>query len=44
MGLPGPLITTLSDYLNGQPVFSGTRVPVQALFDDIEGGGPGEKG
>jgi uncharacterized protein (DUF433 family) len=40
MGLPEPLITISPDYLSGQPVFSGTRVPVQALFDYIEGGDP----
>ena len=40
MGLPEPLITISPDCLSGQPVFSGTRVPVQALFDYIEGGDP----
>ena len=40
MGLPEPLITISPDYLSGQPVFSGTRVPVQTLFDYIEGGDP----
>ena len=37
MSLPEPLITISPDYLNGAPVFTGTRVPVQALFDYIEG-------
>ena len=43
MGLPEPLITISPDYLSGQPVFAGTRVPVQALFDYIEGGDPLEE-
>jgi uncharacterized protein (DUF433 family) len=43
MGLPEPLITISPDYLGGQPVFAGTRVPVQALFDYIEGGDPLEE-
>jgi uncharacterized protein (DUF433 family) len=34
------LITILPDYLSGAPVFTGTRVPVQTLFDYIEGGDP----
>jgi hypothetical protein len=38
MSLPAPLITISPDYLSGAPVFTGTRVPVQALFDYIEGG------
>ena len=38
MDLPNPLITISSDYLSGSPIFTGTRVPVQALFDYIEGG------
>jgi uncharacterized protein (DUF433 family) len=38
--LPVPLITVSSEYLGGEPVFTGTRVPVQALFDYIEGGDP----
>jgi uncharacterized protein (DUF433 family) len=40
MDLPEPLITISPDYLSGAPIFTGTRVPVQALFDYIEGGGP----
>jgi uncharacterized protein (DUF433 family) len=35
-----PLITVSPEYLGGEPVFTGTRVPVQALFDYIEGGDP----
>ena len=38
MDLPNPLITISPDYLSGSPIFTGTRVPVQALFDYIEGG------
>ena len=38
--LPEPLITVSPEYLSGAPVFTGTRVPVQALFDYIEGGDP----
>ena len=38
MDLPDPLISISPDYLSGAPRFSGTRVPVQALFDYIEGG------
>lgn len=38
--LPDPLILVSSDYLSGAPVFNGTRVPIQALFDYIEGGDP----
>jgi uncharacterized protein (DUF433 family) len=38
--LPDPIITISPDYLSGAPVFTGTRVPVQALFDYIEGGDP----
>ncbi len=37
---PEPLITISPEYLSGAPVFTGTRVPVQALFDYIEGGDP----
>ena len=40
MDLPDPLITISRDYLSGAPIFTGTRVPVQALFDYIEGGDP----
>ena len=38
--LPEPLITVSPEYLSGAPVFTGTRVPVQALFDYIEAGDP----
>ena len=37
---PEPLVTVSPEYLGGEPVFTGTRVPVQALFDYIEGGDP----
>ncbi len=40
MPLPEPLITVSPEFLSGAPVFTGTRVPVQALFDYIEGGDP----
>lgn len=40
MSLPEPLITVSPEYLGGEPVFTGTRVPVRALFDYIEGGDP----
>ncbi len=32
------LIQRSEDILGGTPVFAGTRVPVQTLFDYIEGG------
>ncbi len=32
------VIEISKDILNGTPVFKGTRVPVQNLFDYIEGG------
>ena len=38
--LPHLLITVAPDLLSGAPVFTGTRVPVQALFDYVEGGDP----
>lgn len=34
----GGLITVDSDIQNGQPVFTGTRVPVQTLFWHLEKG------
>jgi uncharacterized protein (DUF433 family) len=34
------LITRSEEILGGTPVFAGTRVPVQALFDYIEAGDP----
>jgi uncharacterized protein (DUF433 family) len=33
-----PIVTSSPDILSGTPVFSGTRVPVQALIDYLEGG------
>ncbi len=38
MQLPGPLITVSPERLSGTPVFAGTRVPVQTLFDHLEAG------
>ena len=38
MAVPEPLITSSPDRLSGTPVFAGTRVPVQALLDYLEGG------
>ena len=38
--LPDPLILVSPEYLSGAPVFNGTRVPIQALFDYLEGGDP----
>jgi len=32
------LITTDKDILSGQPVFKGTRVPIESLFDHLEAG------
>ncbi len=32
------LITINNDIQGGQPVFSGTRVPVESLFDHLEAG------
>lgn len=40
MALPSPLITSTPQRLGGTPVFAGTRVPVQTLFDYIENGAP----
>jgi len=40
MALPNPLVTSSKDRLGGTPVFSGTRVPVQTLFDYLEAGDP----
>jgi uncharacterized protein (DUF433 family) len=36
--LPDPLILVSPDVLDGAPVFNGTRVPVQVLFDYLEEG------
>ncbi len=33
-----PVVTSSPDILSGTPVFAGTRVPVQALIDYLEGG------
>ena len=32
------IITTDKEILSGQPVFKGTRVPVESLFDHLEAG------
>ena len=40
MDLPDPLITATPERMGGTPVFAGTRVPVQTLFDFIEDGAP----
>ena len=32
------LITVSNDVLGGKPVFKGTRVPVESLFDHLESG------
>ncbi|MEO6687155.1 MAG: DUF433 domain-containing protein [Dyadobacter sp.] len=32
------LVTIDDDILGGQPVFAGTRVPVETLFDHLEAG------
>ena len=34
------IITIDKDILGGQPVFTGTRVPVETLFDHLEAGVP----
>ncbi len=34
------IITVDSEILAGQPVFKGTRVPVESLFDHLEAGVP----
>ncbi len=36
--LPVPLITVSSEWLGGEPCFTGRRVPVQALFDYLKSG------
>ncbi|MFM9941211.1 MAG: DUF433 domain-containing protein [Hyphomicrobiaceae bacterium] len=38
--LPDPLILVSPDFMSGTPVFNGTRVPIQALFDYIGAGDP----
>ena len=40
MLLPRPLISSNPNRLGGTPVFAGTRVPVQTLFDHLEAGDP----
>lgn len=35
---PGEIVDKDRDILGGTPVFHGTRVPVQALLDYLEGG------
>ena len=34
------VITVDSEIMNGAPCFAGTRVPMQALFDYLNGGHP----
>lgn len=36
--MDGPIIHSDPEILSGTPVFVGTRVPVQSLFDYLEGG------
>ena len=36
--MPQPIVTSSPDILGGTAVFAGTRVPVQALIDYLEGG------
>ena len=33
-----PIVTSSADILSGTPVFAGTRVPIQAFIDYLEGG------
>ena len=33
-----PIVTSSPDIMSGTPVFAGTRIPVQALIDYLEGG------
>lgn len=40
MTLPIPLISSNPERLGGEPCFTGTRVPVRALIDYVEGGHP----
>ncbi|MFN2315425.1 MAG: DUF433 domain-containing protein [Gemmatimonadales bacterium] len=40
MTLPTPLITADPGRLSGEPVFTGTRVPVRAMIDYLEGDHP----
>lgn len=43
MAIPDPLITSTPERMGGTPVFAGTRVPVQTLFEFIEDGAPLEE-
>lgn len=38
MEIPDPPIKIDPDLMSGAPCFTGTRVPVQTLFDYVEGG------
>lgn len=38
MAIKTPVVHTDPEILSGTPVFVGTRVPVQSLFDYLEGG------
>ncbi len=37
---PRSILNSNPDILGGQPVFTGTRVPVETLFDHLEAGIP----
>ena len=38
MSRPSDVVHSDPDILGGTPVFAGTRVPIQSLFDYLEGG------
>jgi uncharacterized protein (DUF433 family) len=38
MAMARSVVTSTPEILSGAPVFAGTRVPVQALIDGLEGG------
>lgn len=40
---PNDFITVDPEILNGQPVFKGTRVSIESLFDHLEAGVPLEE-
>ena len=40
---PNDFITVDPELLNGQPVFKGTRVSIESLFDHLEAGVPLEE-
>ena len=40
---PASVVVSVPEVMHGTPVFRGTRVPVQALFDYIEAGDPLER-